>query len=78
MNDDFSDLAKWDQDTIELSVGRHHRVILNTRHGRVIIDVRRWDVNAFVSTQAGRVDYVLLIAEDRPQDDLPTPDSPGP
>jgi hypothetical protein len=57
---DFGDLADWDEDTIELSVGRGHRVILNTKHGPVIIDVRESDVNAFVQAPDGRKDIVLL------------------
>lgn len=62
---DYKDLANWEEDTIELIVGRQHRVTLHTMHGTVIIDVRAADVNAFVKGPNGRVDYVLLRAADQ-------------
>jgi formylmethanofuran dehydrogenase subunit D len=60
MDERFKELADCDEDFVELSVGREHRVILNTKHGQIIIDVRKDDVNAFVSVNGKRVDVVLL------------------
>lgn len=57
--DDFRELADWDDNTIELSVSGQHRVILNTMHGMVVIDVRVGDVNAFVNL-CGRRDFLLI------------------
>jgi len=52
-------LADWDEHVIELSVAQLHRVILNTMHGKVIIDVRKDDVNAFTNL-GGRRDFLLI------------------
>ena len=60
---DCKALAEWDSETVELSVGLQHRVILNTMHGTIIIDVRKSDVNAFVSGLHGRKDIKLLPAD---------------
>lgn len=54
------ELADQDDNVIELSVGLHFRVILNTPHGTVIIDVRKDDVNAFKMYGDRSKDVVLL------------------
>lgn len=59
----WASLAEWDEGTIELSVSKTHRIILNTMHGRVVVDVREKDVNAFTLTP-GRKDFVLLKDEE--------------
>ncbi len=60
----MQELKDWDEGVVELSVARTHRVILNTMHGQVIIDVRADDVNAFVLGKGGRKDF-LLIPDDK-------------
>lgn len=55
-----SDLAEWDEGTVELSIGANTRLILNTVHGQIIIDMRRNDVNSFVFVDGERKDVVLL------------------
>ena len=59
--DTMNALAEWDEDAIELSVARTHRVILNTMHGTVVIDVRALDVNAFTNLPGQpRRDFLLI------------------
>lgn len=55
----MNELAEWDDHVIELSVAKQHRIILNTMHGTVIIDVRERDVNAFTNIGI-RVDHLLI------------------
>lgn len=54
------ELADRDENVVELSVGLNYRVILNTPHGTVIIDVRKDDVNAFKMYGDRSKDAVLL------------------
>lgn len=60
MPEALNDFWEWDESTVEITVGPHYRVILNTVHGQVILDVRTEDVNAFVLTPEGRRDFTLL------------------
>ena len=38
----------------------HGRLILNTKYGEIIIDVRHGDVNSFVFEDGKRVDHLLI------------------
>ena len=49
-----------DDDICEYSFPTCGRLILNTIHGQIIIDVRANDVNSFVFEDGKRVNHLLL------------------
>jgi hypothetical protein len=52
--------ADSDEDVCQYRFPGKGRLILNTVHGQIIIDVRADDVNAFVFESGQRVDHLLI------------------
>jgi len=49
-----------DEDVCEYTFNECGRLILNTIHGQIIIDIRAGDVNSFVFKDGRRIDHLLL------------------